>query len=329
MNNLIVVEESNAVAVFTDNTMDETLQKIEKEVTSFVPDTSTAKGRKEIASLAHKVARSKTALDDAGKTLTADWKAKAKLVDASRKQARDFLDNLKFKVRQPLTEWEREQERKAEQERLARELEEAHTGALKENELFDREKSIAEKERLAREAEEERLIIEEAKRLEAEKLERERQLKEEAALKAKQEAEAEAQRKIDEANALRLAEEEKARQAEVSRLLEIEKAKQAQEQAERDRLAAIKQAEIDKQAAIESEQLKAKQEAERIERERLAAEAEAARIAKAKAENKAHRKAVNNKALKCFTNNKIDPKTAKEIIILIAENKIDGITINY
>lgn len=125
MTNLaIVLEAENAVAVFTSKAMDETLHKIEKEVLSFVPCVSTAKGRKEIASLAHKIAKSKTALDGAGKTLTADWKAKAKLVDVSRKEAREFLDALKERVRKPLTEWEDEEKRKSDQVRIKAEIEE-------------------------------------------------------------------------------------------------------------------------------------------------------------------------------------------------------------
>jgi len=127
MNNLsIVLEKDNAIAVFTGEAMDETLIKIEKEVLSFVPDTSTAKGRKEIASLANKVAKSKVALDGAGKTLVSDWKSKAKLVDVSRKTARDFLDNLKVKVRLPLTEWENEEKRKQEEAELKAELDLCH-----------------------------------------------------------------------------------------------------------------------------------------------------------------------------------------------------------
>ncbi len=73
MNNLTrVLEKENAIAAFTGEAMDEMLNKIEKDVLSVAPDTSTAKGRKEIASLAHKVSKSKIALDDARKHLTAE-----------------------------------------------------------------------------------------------------------------------------------------------------------------------------------------------------------------------------------------------------------------
>ena len=105
MNDLIAVQ-MNAVTLFAGEELDPLLQKIAAEARSFVPDTSTKKGRDAIASLAHKVAKSKTALDDIGKNLTVDWKARAKIVDVERKKLRDFLDALKAEVRKPLTEFE-------------------------------------------------------------------------------------------------------------------------------------------------------------------------------------------------------------------------------
>ncbi|EGT6367902.1 cell envelope biogenesis protein TolA, partial [Escherichia coli] len=52
---------------------------------SFVPDITTAKGRKEIAYLAYKVAQTKTYLDGLGKDLVAELKEIPKLIDANRK----------------------------------------------------------------------------------------------------------------------------------------------------------------------------------------------------------------------------------------------------
>ena len=70
--------------------------------------------QKGIASMAYKVAQTKTLLDNLGKDLTADWKAKAKVVDEERKRMREELDALKDQVRTPLTEFEnREKERVA------------------------------------------------------------------------------------------------------------------------------------------------------------------------------------------------------------------------
>ena len=77
----------------------------------------TRAGRAELASLAHRVARTKTALDDLGKDLVAEWKAKSAAVDAQRRRIREALDGLKSTVRAPLTQWELDEE--ARQVRIA------------------------------------------------------------------------------------------------------------------------------------------------------------------------------------------------------------------
>ena len=73
---LVVIEKNNAMAVFTNNDqLDPLIEAIEKEARSLVPDVTTKKGRDAIASMAHKVARSKTYIDNAGKDLVAElWK---------------------------------------------------------------------------------------------------------------------------------------------------------------------------------------------------------------------------------------------------------------
>jgi hypothetical protein len=53
---LVVIEKANALTVFKSaDQIEEILQKVEHEVMSFVPDVTTVKGRKEIASLAYRV----------------------------------------------------------------------------------------------------------------------------------------------------------------------------------------------------------------------------------------------------------------------------------
>ncbi|VFS57454.1 Uncharacterised protein [Raoultella planticola] len=113
---LVVIEKSNAMAIFTSNDqLDPLIEAIEKEARSLVPDVTTKKGRDAIASMAHKVARSKTYIDNAGKDLVAELKALPKQIDESRRVARERLDALKDEVRRPLTEWEAEQARIAEE----------------------------------------------------------------------------------------------------------------------------------------------------------------------------------------------------------------------
>lgn len=100
--------------------VDALIDRIEAEARSHAPDLTTAKGRKAIASLAYDVARSKTALDNAGKGLTDEARKQIAVVDAERRKIRDRLDTLKAEVRKPLDDWEA-----AEEERIA-----AHKRAL-------------------------------------------------------------------------------------------------------------------------------------------------------------------------------------------------------
>ncbi|HAS1952247.1 TPA: hypothetical protein I4E15_20225 [Enterobacter asburiae] len=119
---LVVIEKQNAMAVFTTKEqLDPIIEAIEKEARSLVPDVSTRKGRDAIASMAHKVARSKTYIDNAGKDLVAELKALPKQIDESRRIVRERLDALKDEVRKPLTDWENAESARKEalQQRLA------------------------------------------------------------------------------------------------------------------------------------------------------------------------------------------------------------------
>ena len=316
---LVVIEKKNAMAVFTNNDqLDPLIEAIEKEARSLVPDVTTKKGRDAIASMAHKVARSKTYIDNAGKDLVAELKALPKQIDESRRVVRERLDALKDEVRRPLTEWESEQERiKAEEamnalhaealamneefdRQLAVRIESDHEMALLMNDAFDREqaekKAEAERQRIAHE--------EEIKRM--------------AAAAAAREVEQRAQREREEA-ALR------------------EAALKAQaEQAERDRIAAEQKAEADKQAAIESERRKAQEEADRIRRE--AEQREQARLAeeKRKAEEESrraadveHRRGINTAAVQALIDHGIPYEWAKACIIAVALGKVPATTIKY
>ena len=109
-NELAVIEKENALTVFSKgNGLDPYLEKIKQEIELFVPDTTTKKGRDEIASMAYKVAKSKTYLDGLGKDLVAEMKELPKKIDAERKRMRETLDAWRDDVRQPLTEWEEQE----------------------------------------------------------------------------------------------------------------------------------------------------------------------------------------------------------------------------
>lgn len=316
---LVVIEKKNAMAVFTNNDqLDPLIEAIEKEARSLVPDVTTKKGRDAIASMAHKVARSKTYIDNAGKDLVAELKALPKQIDESRRVVRERLDALKDEVRRPLTEWEAEQERiKAEEamnilhaealamneefdRQLAARIESDHEMALLMNDAFDREQADK-----AAEAERQRIAHEE-------------EIKRQAEEKAKREAAEQAQREIDAAAA-------REREAIL-----------AKERAEREQREAAERAEREKQAAVEAERRKAQEEADRIRRE--AEQREQARVAeeKRKAEEESrraadveHRRGINTAAVQALINQGIPHEWAKACIIAVALGKVPATTIKY
>lgn len=108
---LALIQPDNLPAVFASTEkVDEVLERIATAARAHVPDLSTVGGRKAVASVANKVARSKTALDDAGSSLVAEKRRDIQAVDAERRRIRTFLDDLKAEVRAPLTKWEADEE---------------------------------------------------------------------------------------------------------------------------------------------------------------------------------------------------------------------------
>jgi hypothetical protein len=116
---LIVPLPATALEIYKDGGLDPILSAIEAEVRNHKPELGTAKGRGEIASLSHKVAKSKVYLDNLGKDLVSEWKKKSAVVDAERKRMRDKLDSLRDEARQPLTEWEQAEEKRVSEIREA------------------------------------------------------------------------------------------------------------------------------------------------------------------------------------------------------------------
>ena len=106
---LISIEavQANPLAVFTaENGLDPYLNQIKAEVDAFVPDMSTKKGQEEIRSLAYKIARSSTALDNIGKDLKASIMEQPKKIDEERRRVKAILKGWQDQVRAPLTEFE-------------------------------------------------------------------------------------------------------------------------------------------------------------------------------------------------------------------------------
>ena len=306
---LLVVEKLDIASFFTNqDDMDIILEKIRESALSEVQSVETAKSRKAIASMAYKVSQSKTILDNAGKDLVSEAKAKIKKIDMARKYSRDFLDSLRDEVRKPLTDWE-EAEKEKEEKRIAFEvMNKAWETAIVENDLFDRQKEIEAKEaEIARiQAEKE---AEELKRREEEKRKlREEQIRQEAIEQAKLKA----QRDAEEAE------------------LKIKQAEEAKVKAEQDRVAAIERAKIEKELAIQEERRRLKEEEERKQAEQKAEEDRLKAIEEARIADVEHRRKINREALcDMMSACTISEIEAMGIIQEIAAGNIKHITINY
>ena len=346
---LVTIEPTTALSVFTDTEkVDPIIAAIRKIVAEFTPDTTTAKGRKEIASIAHKVAQSKTYLDGIGKRLTDEYKDIPKKIDANRKRIRDELDALKDEVRRPLTEWEEAEKARVQgiKDRIGHikcpipddSSSEGIAHAIKtiESELeiddtfaeFKAEAQAAKDATLARlysmrdaatkreaEAAELKRLREEAAKREAE--DRDRRIAEEAAAKARRDAEEAAARAAAEVERKAKAEREAAERRE----LEL---KLAAEKAERERLEGIKRAEMEKQAAIEAERKKA----EDAERDRIAELARIQAESYRRAADAANRERIHADIVDYLIAGGCPDGNARNVVILLAAGA-PHVTIKY
>lgn len=358
---LIPLENVNAATVFADKkSLDALLDKIEAHSKSFVADVSTDKGRKEVASLAYKIARSKTTLDAAGKKLVEGWKKQAAAVDEERRRARERLDTLKDEVRKPLNDWEEEQERIAEEAKQAEldrqlkieaaeeEIQEVSSEVLLGNAEYDalskRLDGIiidddfgAQKDALLGKIEQVRAQITRAREMAAKEAEiaaREAELKrQEDERKAKEEAEraekerAEREERIRK-DAAERAEREAEEARETARLSEERAKREAEEAKERERLAA-ERAENERQEAVRQAEERARQEAEAKEQARLAEERRQREEDERRAADREHRAKINNAAMDALKAEGVGEQTAKKVITLIASGAVPGVSINY
>ena len=361
---IVALVEATPVLVLTDKQkFSEFYEAMKAECDALKVDLETEKGRKAIASMAYKVARTKTAIDDAGKKLNEESRARINAVDESRREIREQLDALKVEVRAPLTEWENAKEARQKQ------VDEVMTwlrGSAKVKfdesaaDIRARIVSIAatkfpadmfqgyavQGEALkavalsSLEAIADRMDQEEAQRAELEKL-REQAAKREAEDQARLEAE-EAHRQKDAAD--KLAAEAKAR-AEAEQKEREEAAAKAAEQRARDEAEAKARAEREATQLAHAEELAAErrrtEEAEaftQAERDRLARE-EAARKAAADKEAKeqaardtdrAHHGEVMRAAKEAIMEaGSIDEAAAKLIVLAIAAGSGPANTIRF
>jgi len=346
---LVTIEPTTALAVFTNaEKVDPILAAIRQIVSEFEADVATAKGRKEIASIAHKVAQSKTYLDGIGKKLTDEYKEIPKKIDANRKRIRDELDALKDEVRRPLTEWEEDERLRVQRikdridairfrgsadtnsEAISDAIE--YVSAVVADESFQEFEAEARATRdasLARlyaelqlaikreaEAAELKRLREEAARREAE--DRDRRIAEEAAAKAKAEAEARASR--EKAEAERKAKEE--RDAAERRELEL---KLAAERAEREKREAVEKAERDAQAAILAAQRQRDEEERRRQEQVARANAEADR----RVADEANRTRIHFEIRDYLMSEGLPQSNAAAVVSLLATGSIPHVEVKY
>lgn len=346
--------------VFAPGGVEAILAKIEQSARATVTDISTVAGRKALASVAHKIARSKTALDDMGKTLVAEWKQRAGVVDAERRTVRERLDALKDEVRKPLTDWE-----DAEKARV--EAHEAALAAIPESSMYGARETAAEvKARLdylldypdrdwqefdaraeavlASEISRTREILATVERREAERAEldrlraeqvareqrdRDERIAREAAERARQEAEAKAAAEREAAERAARAEQERVERERQAAEQAAREAEERAARAEAERIAAAEKAEGDRIAAM----LKAEREKdaaiyaerERVAQEKAAADAETAR----READKKHRGKINAAACDALVEVGLDPALAELVVTAIARGEIPNVKISY
>lgn len=326
MSELIVVpEKETALQVLQKpDGLDPYLAAIREQVDAFnanPPRLTSAAGRKQYAAMAHKIARSKTAIDNVGKELVAELKEVPRKIDASRKVWRDTLDEWKAEVRAPLDEWEREEARR--QAEIDERVAAIKTAALDLDELnLDGLRARL----VATQAMDPELCGDFA--IEAFPAKQ-------VAIEAIEKAIADEEARIAEAEAIALkeAEEAKKRQAEREKALEEQAAQRERERLEAAHKAEQEAAERKRREEAEAVERKHREELEKLERaakaeqERIAREAEEARKREA---NKNHRAKINRAALQALVDNAgLDEAAARKVVQAIAKGQVPRVKMEY
>lgn len=318
-NELIALEDIKPGPIFAGDGLDPLLARIEEEARALsTTDVTTAKGREAIASVAYKVARSKTYLDNLGKDYVADLKAQASQVDERRRYLRTKLDGLRDEIRHPLNEWEAERD-KADQQiadiramatspipRSSQDLEALlqELDTVKPDEIVeDRRETLLlaiDETRQALQAQ-----LEERRKVEAWEAEQARKQQEEEERRRKEEQERIAREAAEKAR--REAEEKAKREAE-------ERERRHREELERERRAREE----------EQRRLEIKRQEEEAQRRRQEEEA------RQRAADEEHRRKVNNAAVEALVKHAaISFDDAKAVVTAIARGLIPCVKIEY
>jgi hypothetical protein len=344
---LIVLDKLTPAVIFAPGGVDDILAKIAREVRSQHTDISTKAGREAVASLAYKVARSKSALDKMGKELGETHYKSWKAITAERARIEKDLDALKDEVRKPLTDWEN-----AEKDRIAghEAAVAAFTTALQcigpgstSAEIQEAIKSIEtmperDWEEFAKRAEEARTkALADLRSYEAGAIKREAEAAELARLRAEQIAREQKERDdriaAEAAERARIEAETKAKREAEEAAAKADAERKRVEQEKAEAIARAERAEADQKAYAAAVEQEAKEAAERAERSRLAAieqerkraadeqAAIAAETAKREADKK-HRAKINNEALAALVLLGVETELAKTVIAAIARGEV-------
>lgn len=348
----LIVAATPAIVFADSKKAEELFAHIEREIDVFKPDLTTVTGRKAIASLAYKVAQTKTAIDGAGADLNEEARKRINVVDAERRRFRERLDALRDRARKPLTDWEAaESQRKKRLDEIMNRIglstligssvtsaELSHRLAaveaeqlppdvfqdkLEEAEGYKAEaiRSLTNSLERVRQAESDRLELE---RLRAEQAEREQREAETAAARRAEEARAENERAAEEALRRSAAEEERriAKAADDARLKAERDAEGVRQKTERQHAEALAKAEREKLAAIED--AARKERAREVEAKRIADE-DAARAA-----DQQHRSEVMRTAKEALMDAAgITEDKAKKAVLAIMAGQIPNVTLRF
>lgn len=361
----VVPPKETALAVFsTVKGLDPWLEQVRAKVDEFkkvLPDLKTRKGREAYASMAHQIAKSKTALEAVGKEISAKQKEIPKLIDAERKRVWDTLESWQKEVRQPLDDWQAaEDARVAKHEegiqqikdmalfgatppasvvaRVIEDLEAIETNDTWEEFLAEaaqaKDQTLAKLRTLhaertqyeAEQAELTRLRLEKEAR---DKKDNEDRIALEAAEEATRKAEAKAQQDR-EAEAQRVRDEQAAAEKRENDLkLQAAESERRAEQAKREKVEAEQKAERDRLQGIE-DQKRAVEQARLDEKARADAAAdEILRQQQARQADVAHKSKILGEAKQALIGMNISEELAKAIVLKIARGEVPHITIQF
>ena len=313
-----IEQQALAVAFSTDGGINSIIEQITTQAREKARnlDAETPKGRKELASIAYSVSKTKTWLDEQGKNLVSEAKSKIKVVDNERKAVRDQLDLLRDEIRKPVTDFEDAERKLIENAKQIKNLCESLKTPI--DEFGNLLSSAQIKTRL--DSANEIIIDDNQYQAELKDIVELTQLWLKNLLHSVDEQEKQAE------EIKRIQAEEAAKAAEAERIARDERI--AFEAAERERKAAEAEiAKVQKEAeqAIENERKRIEQErqSEKLEQERKAA------IEKARSEDKENRRTINCKALEAFIENNIEAEVAKSVLKLIVNGKIPNVSIQY